>query len=204
MAKKVAGDLYEIITGQLFEIGRQLRQKSGYPFDPEQLKQHLQNAIEGHFISDPNKKSPYITHTLHLSVNYSRTVEKGVKAGKYDWKNENITPHNFPSDTKGEKEVDIHILHFNKAISSYDAIQEMDKQGLRPANLQELLSLGETFPDLQKEFSLVALGSVWVSPDGCRDVPVLWGDGAWRGLGLRWFDDGWLGFYRFLAVRKSR
>ena len=45
----VAGDLYESITGQLFEIGRQLRQQSGYPFDPERLKHHLQAAIEGRF-----------------------------------------------------------------------------------------------------------------------------------------------------------
>lgn len=49
MAAKVAGDLYESITGQLFEIGRQLRQPNGYPFSPEALKVHLQNAIEGLF-----------------------------------------------------------------------------------------------------------------------------------------------------------
>lgn len=46
----VAGELYESITGQLFEIGRQLRQPSGYPFDPEMLKAHLQDAIEGRFV----------------------------------------------------------------------------------------------------------------------------------------------------------
>jgi hypothetical protein len=47
MAAQVAGDLYESITGQLFEIGRQLRQPNGYPFSPEALKAHLQDAIEG-------------------------------------------------------------------------------------------------------------------------------------------------------------
>lgn len=47
MAAQVAGDLYESITGQLFEIARQLRQHNGYPFNPEALKAHLQNAIEG-------------------------------------------------------------------------------------------------------------------------------------------------------------
>jgi hypothetical protein len=54
MAKKVAGELYESITGQLFELGRQLRQPNGYPFNPEMLRRHLQNAIEGKFITgDP-------------------------------------------------------------------------------------------------------------------------------------------------------
>ena len=56
MATKVAGDLYESITGQLFEIGRQLRQQNGYPFNPEELKRHLQSAIEGRFFFDDSKK----------------------------------------------------------------------------------------------------------------------------------------------------
>ena len=46
MAQKVAGALYESITGQLFEIGRQLRQKKGYPFNADYLQQHLQAAID--------------------------------------------------------------------------------------------------------------------------------------------------------------
>lgn len=49
MATKVAGELYESITGQLFEIGRQLRQRNGYPFDPEKLSEFLQRAVEGRF-----------------------------------------------------------------------------------------------------------------------------------------------------------
>lgn len=49
MAKKVEGKLYEVLTGQLFEIGRQLRQKNGYPFDPDELKDYFQEAIEGNF-----------------------------------------------------------------------------------------------------------------------------------------------------------
>jgi len=50
MAKQiVAGELYESITGQLFEIGRQLRQPNGYSFNPVTLKEYLQDAIEGRF-----------------------------------------------------------------------------------------------------------------------------------------------------------
>ncbi len=49
MAAQVAGELYETLTGQLFELGRQLRQPNGYPFNPEHLKVALQNAIEGRF-----------------------------------------------------------------------------------------------------------------------------------------------------------
>jgi hypothetical protein len=49
MATKVAGELYESITGQLFEIGRQLRQPQGYPYDPIRTKKALQAIIEGRF-----------------------------------------------------------------------------------------------------------------------------------------------------------
>ena len=49
MTAKVEGGLYESITGQIFEIGRQLRQKNGYPYDPEKLHKYLQDAIEGNF-----------------------------------------------------------------------------------------------------------------------------------------------------------
>jgi len=45
----VAGELYGSITGQLFEIGRQLRQKNGYPYNAEHLKKWLQMAVEGKF-----------------------------------------------------------------------------------------------------------------------------------------------------------
>lgn len=49
MAQRVAGDLYYDLDGQLNEIKRQLRQNSGYPFDPMALKRHLQKAVEGKF-----------------------------------------------------------------------------------------------------------------------------------------------------------
>ncbi|MEK7109097.1 MAG: hypothetical protein AAB919_01525 [Patescibacteria group bacterium] len=68
MAVKVAGELYESVTGQLFEIGRQLRQPNGYPFDPEQLKNFLQLAVEGKFngIAASAVRSP--TLVLHKTT----------------------------------------------------------------------------------------------------------------------------------------
>lgn len=51
MAQRVTGDLKDGLLSQLFEIERQIRQHSGYPFDPLQLREHLQEGIEGRFIS---------------------------------------------------------------------------------------------------------------------------------------------------------
>lgn len=49
MAHRVAGEMYYEIDGQLLEIKRQLRQSSGYPYNPHQLKAALQDIIEGRF-----------------------------------------------------------------------------------------------------------------------------------------------------------
>lgn len=53
--KRVAGDLYADIDGQMLEIKRQLRQRDGYPYDPMQLVDHLQAAIEGNLVSRHGK-----------------------------------------------------------------------------------------------------------------------------------------------------
>jgi hypothetical protein len=79
----------------------------------------------------------------------------------------------------------------------------MEKAGYRPARIEELLALGASQPELQKEFPIVALASVWRGPGGDRRVPYLRWDVAGRRLDLSWFEYGWTGDYRFAAVRKS-
>lgn len=48
----VSGDLYWELDGKLWEIKRQLRQPSGYPFDPGKLNDALQWVIEGKFMEE--------------------------------------------------------------------------------------------------------------------------------------------------------
>lgn len=142
---------------------------------------------------------------IMLVVDYSRTLQKMISAGNYDWTNSNIIAKNFPisPEMTGKKvEVSANIFHFNKEISSEDAISEMDKAGYRPATLAELLALGEAQPELQRQFPIIALGSVWHRAAGRRYVPCLGVVGVKRGLPLHWFDRGWRAHYRFLAVRK--
>jgi hypothetical protein len=145
------------------------------------------------------------TDEITFIIDYSRTVQEMIKAGNYDWTNSNITEKHFPLPTelKGKKvEVSSKLFHFNRPIGSKDAISEMDKAGYRPATLAELLVLGEAHPELQKEFPIVALGSVWRDVSDDRRVPVLGFGGYERRLGLRWFGLGWNDSYRFLGVRK--
>lgn len=136
-------------------------------------------------------------------VNCNRSRAEMIKAGNYDWVNDDITKRNFPVEDKGEKKKNIVLFHFNKYMESDDVIAEMNKAGYRPANADEILALGEAHPDLQREFPIVALGSVWRSPGGSRDMLCLNRRGFKRNLVLLCFGGGWLNVgFRFAAVCK--
>lgn len=140
--------------------------------------------------------------TFNIVVDYNRSLTQMIKAGNYDWINDNITSKNFPLKGKGKHELTAVLFHFDRYIESDDAIAEMDKQGYRPATIEELLAFGEKYPELQKEFPIIALDSVWRVSRGDRRVPYLGWDGLRRCLGLRWFDSRWGANCRFLAFRK--
>ncbi|MEK7120035.1 MAG: hypothetical protein AAB824_00645 [Patescibacteria group bacterium] len=137
-----------------------------------------------------------------LLVNYSRSISKGIKAGHYDYANSDITDKNFPTTQQGAQEVSVQPIHFNKTMSTDQVLAELDKMSLRPANLQELLALGEKCPDLQREFPIIALGSVWQDRHGIRSCPCLHRDGSERDIYLYWFGDDWSEICRFAAVSK--
>ena len=143
-----------------------------------------------------------VRQTFRVLVDYSKSLTEMIQAGKYDWKNDDITSGHFPIEGSGQQEKEVVFFHFGRDISSNDAIAEMEKAGYRPARIEELLALGASQPELQKQFPFVGLGSAWQHPGGSRHVPCLGWHGVGRGLGLRWFGRGWRENWRFAAVRK--
>src|SRR5258706_720221 len=137
-----------------------------------------------------------------VNVDYSASLEQLVKAGKYDWFNDDITGRNFPSSEKGTAQVLVYLVNFNRDINSEDVVKELDRQGLRPATLKELLALGASYPDLQRKDLIVALGSTWRDSGGRVRVPCLGGGESNRDLRLFWWDGDWSSYWRFAAVRK--
>ncbi len=137
-----------------------------------------------------------------VTVNYDLNVEDAVKAGKYNWTNSDVTSKNFPSKRKGAAELEIILVHFNRDMGSDDVLRELDKQGLRPAELPEGLVFGGKYPDIQREFPVIILGSVWRYPIGSRYCACLSRHGSKRNLDLLWLVYRWNGHCRFAAVRK--
>lgn len=137
---------------------------------------------------------------LHIPASLS--LADRIAFGKYDWVNSHITKEHFPLNIPTDYDAEHKLFHFSRFISSENAIQEMKKEGYRPGILPELLVLGEIQPELQREFPIIALGSVWQHANGNQRVPVLRQDDGKRELDLYLFVLGWIDRCRFLAVRK--
>lgn len=98
------------------------------------------------------------------------------------------------------REVAFEYVHMDRDALTVEVLAEMDRRGLRPALYEELLGFAEKYPDEQRKYPIVALGSETVV-DSDRSVASLSG-GGWGGLGLDWVAGSWLDRCRFLAVRK--
>jgi hypothetical protein len=151
------------------------------------------DALEGSRSANPE---------FPIAIDYGMGVEKLVMLGQYNWSNNDITSKHFSTKQTGKVDITIELVHFGRNISSKEAIKELDRMGLRPAEACELLKFGEKYPDVQREFLINALGSVWRYLDGYRNVVCLGGSGAGRFADLRWLESGWFGSWRFAAVRK--
>jgi hypothetical protein len=137
-----------------------------------------------------------------LKVNYDLSVEDAVAAGDYQAVNAAITSNNFPRTRKGQAESEIVLVRFEHRMSSPEVIHALDEEGLRAAELPELLAFGATYPEVQRKFSIVGMGSVWRDRKGYGNVPCLYTASEGRYLDLHWWDDGWYTYSRFAALRK--
>jgi len=126
----------------------------------------------------------------------TKSLKKLIEAGKFDYVNPKITEENFPPQEVG---TEFELVHFDRNISSEDAVKELSKDGWRPANAYDLLS----WKDWNGKHTVVALGSVAEVPGG-RRVLCLCEGRLGRGLYLGWWDGVWSADSRFLKVRNSK
>lgn len=156
-----------------------------------------------------------------VSVDYTCTLVEMIKAGKYDWVNDNITEKNFPIHRPSVSEaatgdggpyrvpgvqnngnIELGLVHLNKVASEEEVLRHLEQLGLRPAKIEELLAFGEKYPDIQREFPIVALGSRWRASDGLWCVAFLGRAGDKRDLSLSWLHLAFRSDCRFLVSRK--
>jgi len=177
----VAGDLYESITGQLFELGRQLRQPNGYPFDPLQLQTHLQAAIEGRFgLVSGTFKRDMREKGWTLLENVSRRLASAIDGVPFLKGNE--------TSVNGEEMVRRARVELDANYGQEDAEWALENQDKIPVEL--------------RKFYLVFPGTVWQDSDGNRRVPYLYWCGDRWILYFHWLDVVWNSFDRLVRPRK--
>lgn len=131
-----------------------------------------------------------------------------IEAGNYDRVNPYVTEEFALLSSCVSGPVDVTLFHINREdVSSDEVISIMSKEGYRPATLWELAALGAAYPDLQREFYVVALGSIWYFKGVKRDVPILFEYVGHRQLSMYSYAFDWNSqgrpADRFAAVRKS-
>lgn len=140
-----------------------------------------------------------------ITVDYDRTLEEMIAAGKYDFINSKITLANFPieSGKSGQQKPKAIIIRINQTTTAEELLKAMDRKDWRPGTLPERLALGEAYPALQRNEWIIALGSRW-QDGGYWYVPGISGLLDACNLCLYHWTNDWSCYYRFLAFHKPR
>ena len=226
MAQRVAGELYESITGQLFELGRQLRQSNGYPFDPEQLKRHLQQAIVGKFASkviegklvpttiSATAKVWKTWKTIKLGIGFRTTDDfrKAIKSARMKIGEEADYILGKPSFTVAESFTEVELvacsvaeLGFNDGTTRKDIYIRAEELGLDlcPPEVGPQLRLQYTDQPMT-EALVIAMEPITDSDDDLSLFRVVHaGDGRWLHVSRGLPDFFWDGNDRFVFLRRK-
>ncbi len=183
--KRVSDEQYGNLTRRLDEIKRRVDEGTlDYGATMSAIQTFIEGRIEGQ----------------RLTIDYGLMLKKMITAGHYDWTNSDITAGLFPLAGSGIVKCERKLFHFDRPVSSDEAKRLIVAAGWQLGKIEHLLASGAANPSEQREFPVVALGSV-AELAGERHAPCLDGGGSWRRLGLGWMGGGWHGDVRFLAVR---
>ncbi|HEV2695477.1 MAG TPA: hypothetical protein VG347_21470 [Verrucomicrobiae bacterium] len=137
-----------------------------------------------------------------ITVDFSSTLKQMITAGRYDWKNTQITSRRFPIVGTGKQTSVVKLVHFNRPINSGDNVKvKLEALGLKASTIEELLAFGIAFSDYQCRFPVVALGSI-VKLNGLHFVAYLSYLDLHRKIDLQLYDKSWGGQCRFLTSPK--
>lgn len=136
-----------------------------------------------------------------MTVSPDLAFEDRIKLGNYSWHNSDLTEQKFPVTADQVGEWEWKLFHFNRSISSEEAIRLMKEDGYEAGQIGHILTFGEINPEEQRKYPIIGLGSV-AKVSLNRSVPGLWDDDDGRELDLGWFDRDWGVGCRFLGVRR--
>ena len=147
-----------------------------------------------------------------VKTDFNQSLNEMVEAGKYDWVSKYILRGNISIEGEGVEESRFMLITSGKPWTSYDeAMEEIERQNLRPATFPELLSFGAQYPEFQRKYPITAIGTEIITgkkitdgsdtgPGGYQRDGCLRGSATGRALTLYKEIVGWHGEWRFLSA----
>ncbi len=149
---------------------------------------------------------------FELAVDYDQRFSELISGCDYDYVGDDVAEKHFPTplDLVGKQlVVSARLFDFSPrnnnpcaSIDSKEVVANMLKDGYRPAIPIELLSLVATYPTLQREFPIAALGSPWRRFLTSYVVHV-YNFNKRSNLETRRLSDNWYPGCRFLGIRQD-
>jgi hypothetical protein len=137
-----------------------------------------------------------------LVLDYSKNFNQLIESGKYDRVKSDVMEKNFPWPIMAKDKKIItraNVFYFSGSYNSERIILEMKRDGYRPANSLELLSLGAQYPELQIGTYIIALNAV--RDNKSKDVLALSHSGKKRCIStISTPANTWIAGLRFLGV----
>jgi hypothetical protein len=140
--------------------------------------------------------------SVRVTVDYDISIKTAIRRGKYSFVDD-IGDDNFaPNQNRsGVRRVLIHFIHFDRAVMIKEVMKGLRCRRVRPADLTELLAIGEQYPQIQRRAWVVALGSSWLRISSSVYVPILSGNTTSRSVLLWPRDQDWIPGCLFASVK---
>lgn len=167
----------------------------------DKVRKVLSGELRIQLVSATTETIVLVPADQFLTVLPGLSFAERIKRGDYGWANSDLTEKKFPITADQVGEWEWKLFHFNRSISSEEAIRLIQEDGFEAGQIGHILTFGEIFPEEQRKCPIIGLGSV-AKTFLFRIVPGLWHDDGWRKLNLDWSDVDWHGLYRFLGVRR--
>lgn len=144
----------------------------------------------------------YPSHTI--TVSYEKTVEQLVLDGKYKthFGDVKFSDSNFRSLELGIRQIDVYLIKLGYKIIKSEIIKELDRVGLRPLSLKELLTLGANQVSVQKGAPILGMDSKWRDKYDHVRIPEIYFDDKFWWVTLDYFENDSLGHEIFAATYK--
>lgn len=107
------------------------------------------------FLQSPKKNILSIYGTYNVNINYNISYKKLIKAGKYNSVEENFA-NNFKIFKRKNTKEKLFLVNYKKTMSYKDILCDLERRGLRFAEVIELLALGAKYPILQQKVRIIS------------------------------------------------